>query len=277
MIFIILLIIFFVSYFCFSKDKVTKKKCFDLEKDGFVIFQNVLKREEVEHLNSLCQGKQYQLIQEYLSFHPEIVNNIRSKLDDSYVFQDYIWIIEKSAVHTCHRDNNGDFFNRNQKNPSYTMLVYLEDMPKALGVIPQSHKFKNSFGINVFDPLTHLCVKKGDAILFNANLIHVGTINKKDDHLRIQMKVTHKDDLEAIGYYENFHKILTKSNKNPKWIRKAQKRLSCMFPLISDYVQNENIRSARGSDNGVKIGIGQKIFSKLYYGDSSFYDLPNAF
>jgi len=39
-------------------------------------------------------------------------------------------------------------------------------------------------------------------------LIHVGTINKKDDHLRIQMKVTHKDDFDAIGYYENFHKGL---------------------------------------------------------------------
>jgi hypothetical protein len=121
-------------------------------------------------------------------------------------------------------------------------------------------------------------MKKGDVILFNANLIHVGAINEeKDHHLRIQMKVTHKDDIEAIGYYENFHKILTKSNKNPKWLRKMQKRLSCMFPLFSDFVQVENIRSARGSDNGVEITTGQKIFSNLYYGDSTFYDLPNAF
>lgn len=276
LIFIILLIIF-LSYFCFYKDKVTMKKRFDLDTDGFVLFQNVLQIDEVQHLHSLCSQKQYQLIQQYLSSHPIIVNNVHTKLNHSYVFQDYIWIIEKSAVHTCHRDNNGDFFNSNQNFPSYTMLVYLEDMPKALGVIPKSHKIKNSFGFNLFDPLTHLSVKKGDVILFNANLIHVGTINKKDDHLRIQMKVTHKDDFDAIGYYENFHKILSKPNSNPKWIQKAQKKMSCMFPLFSDFVQNENIRTARGSDNGVEIGIAQKIFSKLYYGDSTFYDLPNAF
>ncbi len=51
--------------------------------------------------------------------------------------------------------------------------------------------------------------------------------------------------------------------------------MSCLFPLISDLSQSENITSARGSDNGAKIGHLQKIFSYLYYGDSTFYDLPN--
>lgn len=50
-----------------------------------------------------------------------------------------------------------------------------------------------------------------------------------------------------------------------------------MFPLLSDHVQNENIRSAGSTDNGANISLGQKIFSYLYYGDSTFYDLPNAF
>jgi hypothetical protein len=50
-----------------------------------------------------------------------------------------------------------------------------------------------------------------------------------------------------------------------------------MFPIISNLTQNENIRSSRGTDNGVEIGFFQKIFSYIFYGNSQFYDLPNAF
>jgi len=273
---IVIIIIVFMAYFVHYRDKVTKKKRFDLEKHGFEIFERILVEKEVNEIKELCENQEYKSIQNYLSNQEKMKTLITRKLNENYLFQDYIWIIEKSSVHTCHRDNNGDFFNANQQNPSYTMLVYLEDMPKALGVIPKSHKDKNWY-MNIYDPLLHVGMKKGDVILFNANLIHVGTINDKHDHLRIQLKVTHKDDLEAIRYYENFHKVLRKENKNPYWLRKAQKRLSCMFPFISDLVQEENIRSARGSDNGAEISTGQKIFSNLYYGDSTFYDLPNAF
>jgi len=91
------------------------------------------------------------------------------------------------------------------------------------------------------------------------------------------MKVTHRDDRKVIHYYENFNKVLVKDNTIPTVIRKAQKDISCVLPIISDYVQNINISSARGSDNGADIPIGQKVFSTLYYGDSKFYDLPNAF
>lgn len=53
--------------------------------------------------------------------------------------------------------------------------------------------------------------------------------------------------------------------------------LSCMFPFVSNLTQSENINSSRGSDNGAKIGIFQKMFSYIFYGNSDFYDLPNAF
>jgi hypothetical protein len=50
-----------------------------------------------------------------------------------------------------------------------------------------------------------------------------------------------------------------------------------MFPIFSNLTQKENIRSSRGSDNGVQIGWFQQLFSYLFYGNSNFYDLPNAF
>ena len=92
------------------------------------------------------------------------------------------------------------------------------------------------------------------------------------------MKITHKDDLDALAYYQDFHKILKEDNKMPKNIRVAQKRLSCMFPMISDLTQSENIRTARGTEGGVKdIGLQQRVFSYMFYGNSDYYNLPNAF
>lgn len=50
-----------------------------------------------------------------------------------------------------------------------------------------------------------------------------------------------------------------------------------MFPFMSDLTQGENIRTARGSDNGVDIGLPQQAFYYIFYGNKDFYNLPNAF
>ena len=71
-------------------------------------------------------------------------------------------------------------------------------------------------------------------------------------------------------------KGVNQDNGLPKRILHFQKNVSCMFPYISNLTQSENISSARGSDNGANIGYFQKIFSYLFYGNSNFYDLPNA-
>jgi ectoine hydroxylase-related dioxygenase (phytanoyl-CoA dioxygenase family) len=248
----------------------------ELDKNGFVIYNNILKNEEIYNLNNLCTDNDYKTTKNILLNHKEL-KKIVNLLGPDYVFQDYIWIIKKSSVHTCHRDNNGDFFNKGQKYPSYTILVYLENMDKCLGVIPESHKNQYSYFVDFTGNLINLPCNKGDAILFNANLIHVGTLNESDDNLRIQLKITHKDDIDKISYYQNFNKVLNKDNTMPKYLRKAQRNLSCMFPGISNLTQSENIKTSRGRDNGASIGGAQQLFSYLFYGDVDFYDLPNAF
>ena len=248
----------------------------DLDKNGFAIYNNVLTNDEIHKLNILCLDNDYKTTKDVLINHTRL-NKLIKSIGSGYIFQDYVWIIQKSSVHTCHRDNNGDFFNEGQKHPSYTMLVYLEDMDKCLGVIPESHKNQYSYFIDFNGNLVNLPCKKGDVILFNANLIHVGTLNARDDNLRVQLKVTHKDDIDKLSYYQNFNKVLNKDNKMPMHIRKAQRNLSCMFPGFSNLTQSENIRTSRGTDNGVNIGVFQRLFSYLFYGDVDFYDLPNAF
>jgi len=248
----------------------------DLNKNGFVIYNNVITNEEIHKLNALCLDSDYKTTKEILLKQPGL-NEIVKTIGPEYVFQDYIWIIKKSSVHTCHRDNNGDFFNEGQQHPSYTMLVYLEDMDKCLGVIPESHKNQYAYFVDFTGNLVNLPCKKGDVIIFNANLIHVGTLNKRENNLRIQLKVTHKDDIDKIAYYQNFNKVLNKDNTMPMYIRKAQRNLSCMFSGFSNLTQSENIKSSRGTDNGANVGVFQQWFSYLFYGDTGFYDLPNAF
>jgi hypothetical protein len=259
---IIIILIIFLLKLWFDGSKVTIDT-FDLNKDGVCLIKNVLKQEEIEKMKKM---KEIDLKKYIIKKFPN--------LPQGYVFQDYIWVIKKSSVHTCHRDNNGDFFNKGQKHPSYTILFYLDDIDKCLGVIPKSHTSLTNNAINLGDGLRNIQCNKGDAIIFNANLIHVGTINP--DNTRIQMKITHKDDLEILNYYQNFNKVLNKENTIPKPMIRIQRNLTCMFPYMSDLTQTGNIKSARGSDNGAEITWAQKIFSSIFYGNKDFYDLPNA-
>lgn len=274
----IIIIVLVLLYCLFINDYVADiNNSYDLKKDGFVVIKNLLDDTEVKRIKKMCVDNDYYNAKKTLIDDRKIKRVIIETLGGNYMFQDYIWIIKKSSVHTCHRDNNGTFFNEGQKHPSYTMLIYLEDMNKCLGVIPTSHNSESSFNVNFGNSVVNLPCKHGDAILFNANLIHVGGLNDKDDNLRIQMKVTHKDDIDVLSYYQNFNKVLNKDNNVPYAFKKIQKNLTCMWPIISDLTQSENINSARGSDNGANIGIPQQIFSYIFYGNSKFYDLPNAF
>ena len=275
---VIVLLFVYILFLYTLEDRVDKPgRNYCIHKDGFIILKNVLTEPEIEDLRTKCKNGNYQSVKTALINNYNIRDKITKTLSPEYQFQDYIWIIQKSAVHTCHRDNNGDFFNEGQKHPSYTMLIYLEEMEKCLGVIPESHSSLYSNNTNIINKLHHIPCSPGDIILFNANLIHVGAINKKDDSLRIQMKVSHKDDINVLSYYENYNKILNEENIVPKSIRKIQKNFTCMFPVMSDWGQKENINSARGSDQGAKIGMIQKIYSYLFYGKSDYYDLKNVF
>jgi len=270
---VLLLMLFILHFFLYDDilDKWMTRN--NLQKDGFCILKNVLSNKEITFLKETCQKEQHKEVKEMLINHEKLNKQIKQKTGPKYQFQDYIFIIKKSAIHTCHRDSNGDFFNEGQKYPSYTMLIFLEKMDKCLGVIPESHKDVNSFNINVTDKVVNLLCNPGDAILFNANLIHVGALNDKDDHLRIQMKVTHQEDIDKIPYYNDYNKILNEDNHLPFYLKKAQRKLSCLFPIFSNWTQTEIQENSAGS----AIGPFQQMFSYLFYGNSKFYDLPNAF
>lgn len=256
-----------------SRDISVDSSRYDLKRDGVQIYKSIISEETRKKWETLSKTKNYKQLKSEMQQHPRMRDIVQS-LGKDYDFQDYVLVIEKSAVHTCHRDYNGTFSNPNQKHKSYTIIVYLETMEKCLGVIPGSQESKYSNALNLKNNVRDLLCSERDAILFDANLIHVGTINNRDDNLRVQMKITHRDDLEALSYYEKYNRVLNKDNTNPHVVRKLQRQISCTFPYLADATQMEGIKSSR---EGAEPSLGQKLFSYVFYGRSDFYELPNAF
>jgi hypothetical protein len=279
-VFIFVVLLFLIlSLFDFDKqaknyDLIPKVQ---LQMDGYCVGSQLFSDKDLQNMHFCMKQQNYQELQTHIQSNPQLIHFIKKHIGQHYIMQDYIWVIKKSHVNTCHRDNNGDFFNKRQKYPSYTMLLFLEDMEKCLSVYAGSHKHTWSHCVNFTTPLQNIICKKGDIIIFNANLIHVGALNFKKDHARIQMKLTHKDDIDALSYYQNFHKVANQDSHVPYYIQKMQRSLSCTFPFVSDMTQQTNIQTSKGSDNGAVIPTHQKVFSFIFYGNSDFYDLPNAF
>ena len=74
---------------------------------------------EVRHALDLIENKKYRELQHVIQNNPRVLREIEGVLGPDYVFQDYVLSLEKSAISTCHRDENGQMFNE-QNPPSYT-------------------------------------------------------------------------------------------------------------------------------------------------------------
>lgn len=235
---------------------------------GICSFKNVLSPSQIDMLTESCIDNDNKMVKEYIQQCPTILDAIHRTLGPEYVFQDYVFIIKKSSIHTCHRDGNSDMFNEGQKHPSYTIIVYLEDIEGGcLGIVPGSHDGRS---LNLTGGLSSVVCHKGDMILFNASLVHAGTLGPKSDNLRIQLKVTHRDDLEAIHFYQKYNKVADRDNTLPMSLKKFHQQMSCLAPFVADMSQNE----VKDTEH---VSTSKKIFSKIVYGDSNFYDLNDAF
>jgi len=236
---------------------------------GICSFKNILTPDQVQSLKELCIDNDYNTVKKFIQGCPNVIDAIRRTLGPDYEFQDYIFVIKKSSIHTCHRDANGDMFNEGQQHPSYTVLVYLEDIEGGcLGIVPGSHDGR---ALNLTGGLHSVTCSRGDMVVFNANLVHAGTLGPKSDNIRIQMKVTHKDDRDKISYYEQYNKVIDSDNTLPGPIKKIHQQLTCMVPALADMTQGE-VQTIEGVPS-----TGKQIFSQLVYGDPHFYDLPDAF
>jgi ectoine hydroxylase-related dioxygenase (phytanoyl-CoA dioxygenase family) len=200
-------------------------------------------------------------VKRFIHNHPELLKHIQHVYGEDYVFADYIFSIEKSSVSTCHRDENGSIINPKVTHPSFTVIFYLEDMEACLDVIPKSHRDKHS--IYLSRPLKSVPCTPGQAIFFDANLIHAGSINVKDDNKRIQMKIVHKDDLEHMGEFNHYYRVGDVSKDISKQRTLFHRRVSCTFPGVADLTKNGNALPEFMGD----------MYKKVVYGDKDNYKL----
>jgi hypothetical protein len=272
---LLLLLLALVSYLYFQTDQFLDYEP-TLEEDGICILRDVFHEQELEMLIEECAKDDYKEVKREIHKNPRLLKTLEMKCGSGYVFHDYILVIKKSSIHTCHRDSNGHVFN-DIDHPSYTLIIYLEDMEKCLGVIPSSHKDIHSFGFNPTNVMRQVVCKKGDILLFNASIIHAGSLNlEHPDALRIQMKYSHKDDLPLLDYYTNYNKILKEENMWSFPIKKIQQNATCMAPILGN-MSAEVIKNNKKIQNIEDISFVEKIFNYVFYGKSDYYHIPNAF
>jgi len=190
--------------------------------------------EEVKHVLNLSSQKKYDDIYTYITTHPRVLLKIQNVLGPEYIFKKYFLSIEKSSVSTCHRDENGQIFNSHQKFPSYTILFYFRQLNGCLEVVENSHRQDKMIN---FKKLKTIECTPGQAILFDADMIHSGTNNAGDENTtRIQLKLHHRED-PFPEYLENMKQSLDAS-KNSGSTAGFMRFLSCTFPIIGDITRN---------------------------------------
>ena len=219
---------------------------------------------EVNYILGLIDSKKYLDAQKFIQNHSGFLKQVNQLLGEDYVFMDYIFTIEKSSISTCHRDENGSVFTPQNKHPSYTVLFYLEPMEACLDVIPKSHKERNAVYLST--SLESIPCKPGQAILFDADLIHSGSINSKNDNKRIQMKIIHKDDIDNLKEFHKYYKVGDATKETSLQNTLFYRKLSCTFPGIADLTKNGNALPP----------MLNSLYKKIVYGDENNYTLRDV-
>lgn len=269
--FILIIIIVILLIYFYNRNSTIVKNYneYNLTNDGFKFMPGLLGISKVNEIKNLISKKNYLLVKDDITKDQCLASKILTQIGPGYIFQNYMLVIKKSAIHTCHRDSNGTLFNPELKNQTYTLLIFLENMDRCLGVIPKSHKNLNDNFINPSNNMISFTSKPGDALLFNSNIYHVGEINNKPDNLRLQFKICHFEDEKHISYYNNYFKILNQNNNYPKFIQIIQKNFTCFIPGVSNFSQGQ-IQTDSNQEDQSDIS---KLFSKIMYGNSNFYNL----
>lgn len=269
----IFLIILFIGYYFLKRESIIYKNPlkYNLQDDGFVYLPKLLDNKSIVNIKNLVKKDNYEEVQSYVLSNHSLKSRIFKQLGEGYTFQNYMLIIKKSSIHTCHRDSNGSFFNPDLNNKTYTLIIFLEPMKRSLGLIPQSHLSPNHSYINIQNNVISFTSSPGDALLFNSDLLHVGEINDKPDNLRLQFKLCHYSDVNKLDYYNNYFKVLNQNNNYPDWVRKIQKHISCLAPGFSNLAQSQ-IQNDSESDS---VSYLNRMFSKLLYGNADFYNLDS--
>jgi len=178
------LLFIFIFYMCFywieyDEDSINSSKTRTLETDGFC----VLIDKEYLKTTSLPYDK--------------LETDILNKLPPDYIFLDYIYKINNTALSTFHRDVTSSQIINNTKYPTYTCILY-KYSGELLSLCPSSNKTYPFVTSNI----VNISGEAGTVFLFDSNLLHSGMQNMCRVREVIQYKLCHKDDLLVLKHLQ---------------------------------------------------------------------------
>ena len=142
------------------------------------------------------------------------------ELPVGYMFIDYIYKIQNSALSTFHRDVTSSQYIYKTKYPVYTAILY-KYSGELLSFCPGSNKTYPF----VWSRITNISGKAGTVFLFDCDILHAGCDNNciiKREVL--QYKICHKDDLERLSELSKVNVTKTEINcKSTIWNRIMRK------------------------------------------------------
>lgn len=188
----VIIILILISLYYTIEIPINTKKLINktnLEKDGFIIWEINIDNE----LNPQQKKKQ-------------IEDFVLKRIPKGYMFINYLYYIQGCSLTTFHRDVTSNQQTFNTKYPTYTAVLYEYD-GDFVSICPNSHKhypFTFSLPINING-------RKNTLIVFNADMVHAGMINKNGNNRKVlQLKIVHKEDKDKLQHLE--HTNIIKSN-----------------------------------------------------------------
>lgn len=181
---ILILLLVYVLYYNTEEyeNYITCIKTRTLNKDGFCVLYNPVYSENT--IDYPCN---------------ELAKDVLNMLPPDYVFINYIYKINNTALSTFHRDVTSSKNTFNTTHTVYTLILYKYD-GELLSVCPGSNKTYPF----VWSKVVNIDGKEGTAFLFDSDLLHAGRNNNCKYRKVVQYKICHKDDLEKL---KNLHDI----------------------------------------------------------------------
>ena len=207
--FVCLFVYYYIEEYENIKESIITR---DLEKDGFCVLHNHLYSKNT--VDYPCKT---------------LENDILNILPSDYVFIDYIYKINNTALSTFHRDVTSSKHLYNTKFPVYTLILYKYD-GELLSVCPGSNK---SYPF-VFSKIVNIDGEDGTVFLFDCDLLHAGRVNNCKDKEVIQYKICHKDDLPLLNHLDKVNIEKNETCENTLY-RKIIRKMTYFFEMPINY------------------------------------------
>jgi ectoine hydroxylase-related dioxygenase (phytanoyl-CoA dioxygenase family) len=209
---------------------------------GYVVIEKMIPEHHLKNLLKQWDARDFQSIKKYFLNNTEINQRITQLLGSDYHLIDYTYVIEDSSIHTFHRDYTSSRKYNGLSNPSYTMILYLDDSKSGLNLIPGSHK--NLSPIYLYDQAVNLAFAPGSAIIFDADILHAGSvIDGQSKRHCIQFKIIHKDDVHKMPHLLNYHVLINRPNVKNIQSKNIEAIITKQFPVFMD-LSNGVIKTA---------------------------------